>query len=114
MYSRGSVIFLKVYCIVCQAKEENKMGHDSNYTDKMILSAYRHLEAIARLGNYRSIPLNRCMRILVDQLRISENFARFILRRLADDDHKWISNEEWEIHVKPLNEIEEQIQRILQ
>ena len=90
------------------------MGHDSNYTDKMTLSAYLHLEAIARLGNYRPIPLNRCIRTLVDQLRISENFARFIIRRLADDDHKWISNEEWEIHVKPLNEIETHIWRALQ
>ena len=90
------------------------MEYDSEYTDRMTFSAYLHLEAAARLRNYQSINFNRCVKILVKHLRISENFARFILQRLADDDHKWISNDEWEIYIKSLDEIEEQIQRALQ
>lgn len=90
------------------------MGYESGYTDRITFSAYLHLEAAARLKNYEPINFNRCVKILVNHLRISENFAQFILRQLADNDCQWISNSAWEIRIKPLSEIETSIRRAMQ
>jgi len=75
------------------------------FGDKKIWQAYWHLEQLASTREYRCIGLLYAVGYLVAQMGLSERKARFLMRRLSRFPFNWISADNGQITVIPMDEV---------